>query len=65
VPDRAATPALLERAGELGLERIPFTVDDPARAAELVALGAEGIFTNRPAVMRAVVGPPGPVHSAA
>lgn len=59
-------------AGPLRLDRAPFiakchslglridfwTIDDPAEAARLIALGADGIMTNDPRTLRSVVHPP-------
>jgi glycerophosphoryl diester phosphodiesterase len=39
-------------ATELGLATTCWTVDDPQRAAELAALGAAGIISNRAAAVR-------------
>lgn len=36
-----------------------FTVDEPDDMRRLLDLGVDGLFTNRPDVMRALVGPPG------
>ena len=53
--DGFVTPALMAGARERGLAVYPWTVDDPARMAELVALGVDGIITNVPDVCAAVV----------
>lgn len=55
--DPLVDAALVARAHELGLAVNPWTVDDPARMAELVALGVDGIITNVVDVARATVGP--------
>jgi glycerophosphoryl diester phosphodiesterase len=44
---RTVTKAMLERANARGLRVIAWTVDDPARMRELIALGVHGITTNR------------------
>jgi glycerophosphoryl diester phosphodiesterase len=49
---RDVTRAFVADANERGLPVWVYTVDDPERGAELVALGVEGIITNRPAEMR-------------
>lgn len=46
---------LVDAAHGAGLEVNVWTVDDPARMAELVELGVDGICTNLPDVARAVV----------
>jgi len=50
-----AVPELFERAERAGLAVVPWTVDDPARAAELARLGAAGIITNRPRAVGAAI----------
>ncbi|MFN8018112.1 MAG: glycerophosphodiester phosphodiesterase [Acidimicrobiales bacterium] len=49
--------ALVAAAKAHGLEVNVWTVDDPDRMAQLVALGVDGICTNVPDVAREVVGP--------
>jgi glycerophosphoryl diester phosphodiesterase len=46
---------LVDRAHAAGLVVNTWTIDDPARMAELVALGVDGIVTNVPDVARVVV----------
>lgn len=62
VPDRVAaegggtwtpfhaelTPPRLTRAHALGLRVVPWTVNDPARMAELASWGVDGLITDRP-----------------
>jgi glycerophosphoryl diester phosphodiesterase len=43
-----------------GMQLIVWTVDDPAEMRRLLALGADGICTNRPELGRQVVGARGP-----
>ena len=50
--------ALVEVCRAAGLHVNVWTVDDPERMAELVALGVDGIVTNVPDVARAVVDAP-------
>lgn len=50
---------LVAAAKEHGLDVNVWTVDDPDRMAELVALGVDGLCTNVPDVARRVVGPVG------
>jgi len=45
-------PALVEAARERDIRLYAWTVDDPARARELVALGVDGLCTNRPDLIR-------------
>lgn len=47
--------ALVARCQALGLGINPWTVDDPERIVQLVALGVTGIITNTPAAARALL----------
>ena len=47
VHHRTVTPALLTRANAEGVRVIAWTVDNPKRMRELIALGVHGITTNR------------------
>ncbi len=49
---------LVERCGRSGLAVNTWTVDDPARARELAALGVHCVITNRPAVILEALTPP-------
>lgn len=53
--DMVSRPLLLA-CHRAGLKVYPWTVDAPARAAELVRLGCDGLFTNRPGRMSAALG---------
>ena len=53
--DRWVTRRGIALAGRLGLATTVYTVNDPARMAVLVALGVDGIFTDRPDLLRRVV----------
>ncbi len=53
--DGLVDAALMAAAGNAGLAVNVWTVDDPRRMAELVALGVDGIVTNAPDVARRVV----------
>ena len=46
--DRRVTARGLALARSFGLETLVYTVNEPARMRELAALGAGGIFTDRP-----------------
>jgi glycerophosphoryl diester phosphodiesterase len=48
----------LAAARALGLETAVYTVNEPARMLELRLLGADAIFTDRPALARQVFRPP-------
>jgi glycerophosphoryl diester phosphodiesterase len=49
------TPALVHAAHEDGLPVIPWTVNDATTARRLLELGVDGICTDRPDLVRAVV----------
>jgi glycerophosphoryl diester phosphodiesterase len=49
------TPALVDQAHARCLDVHPYTVNDPVRMAELVEAGVDGIFTDRPDVLLAVI----------
>jgi glycerophosphoryl diester phosphodiesterase len=51
--DGRLTARGLGRARSLGLATTVYTVNEAARMRELVALGVDGIFTDRPDVLRA------------
>jgi glycerophosphoryl diester phosphodiesterase len=46
----------LARARAAGLRRLVYTVNDETRLRELVAAGVDGIFTDHPRALRAIVG---------
>jgi glycerophosphoryl diester phosphodiesterase len=50
-----ATAELVERAHGAGLAVIPYVVDDEATMRHLVGLGADGLITNRPDLLRDVL----------
>ena len=50
-----ATAAMVDQAHAAGLAVIPYTVDDPATMRHLVRLGVDGLITNRPDLLRAVL----------
>ena len=50
-----ATGELVDRAHEVGLQVIPYVVDDPPTMAALVRLGVDGLITNYPDRLRAVL----------
>lgn len=45
---------LIERAHSLGMEVYYWTIDDPAEMRELIELGADGLFTSRPDLFKAL-----------
>jgi glycerophosphoryl diester phosphodiesterase len=45
------SPRLAEVTAELGVELIAWTVDDPARIGELLAIGVDGIVSNDPRLL--------------
>ena len=53
--DGLVDESLLAAAKANGLEVNVWTVDDPDRMAQLIALGVDGLCTNVPDVARAVV----------
>ena len=58
--DRRVTRRGLAKARALGLAATVYTVNDPARMRELAALGVDGIFSDRPDLLRrALAAPPG------
>ncbi|MBA2543883.1 MAG: hypothetical protein H0V17_29835 [Deltaproteobacteria bacterium] len=50
-------PTFIAKCHSVGLRVDFWTIDDPAEAARLIALGADGIMTNDPAAIRPVVHP--------
>lgn len=52
---RNLTPALATEAKALGLKLVPWTVNDPAQMARLIDLGVDGIITDYPDRLRAVL----------
>lgn len=50
--DAVAKPKRIRLARSLGLASFVFTVNEPARMRELAELGVDGIFTDRPALLR-------------
>ena len=53
--DRTASPGRLALATSLGLATTVFTVNEPARMRELASLGVDGIFSDRPGLLRDVL----------
>lgn len=58
--DPAVTPELIARAHDAGVAVNVWTVDDPARMAQLAEWGVDGICTNDPALLLRVLGRPSP-----
>jgi glycerophosphoryl diester phosphodiesterase len=54
-PVPIVTPAFVAHCHEVGLQVHVWTIDDPAVMGELVAMGVDGIMTDRPAVLRGVL----------
>lgn len=52
---RNLTPALAAEARALGLKLLPWTVNEPAAMARLIDLGVDGIITDYPDRLRAVM----------
>lgn len=50
-----ANGELVDRAHDVGLQVIPYVVDDPPTMAALVRLGVDGLITNYPDRLRAVL----------
>ena len=50
--DARVTARGVAKARELGLRALVYTVNEPARLLELQALGADGVFTDRPGLAR-------------
>jgi glycerophosphoryl diester phosphodiesterase len=50
-----ASGELIDRAHDVGLQVIPYVVDDPPTMAALVRLGVDGLITNRPERLRRVL----------
>lgn len=55
--DQRVTARGIERARRLGLRTTVYTVNDAHRMRMLVALGVDGIFTDRPELARATLTP--------
>lgn len=53
--DARVTTRGLARASDMGLRRLVYTVNDEPRMQELAELGVDGIFTDRPAALRAAL----------
>lgn len=53
--NRAARPGRLALARSLGLATTVFTVNEPGRMRELAFLGVDGIFSDRPGLLRDVL----------
>jgi glycerophosphoryl diester phosphodiesterase len=49
------TPRFLEKAHQAGLEVHVWTIDEPAEMRRLLDLGADGIMTDRPELLRDVL----------
>jgi glycerophosphoryl diester phosphodiesterase len=49
------TAEMVAEAHAAGLDVIPYTVDDPGVMRDLIESGVDGLITNRPDVLRAVL----------
>jgi glycerophosphoryl diester phosphodiesterase len=56
--DRRVTRRGLHKARALGLVTTVYTVNDPVRMRELAALGVDGIFSDRPDLLRRALAAP-------
>jgi glycerophosphoryl diester phosphodiesterase len=54
-PEDLLTQEILDRAHRLGLKVHPWTVNDPVRMQELIELGVDGIITDDPAALEALL----------
>jgi len=52
---RLVTPAAVERAHQIGVPVLAWTVDDPEDVARVVAAGVDGVITNDPATLVATL----------
>jgi glycerophosphoryl diester phosphodiesterase len=50
--DGIVTAELLRTARTAALRVVPWTINDPARMRELIALGVDGLTTDEPALAR-------------
>jgi glycerophosphoryl diester phosphodiesterase len=50
-------PSFVQQTGRAGIKLYVWTLDDPARARELIAAGIDGIATNRPGWLRPRLAP--------
>ena len=57
---RLITPRLMAAAQDAGVELIAWTVDDPARIAQLAEMGVSGICSNDPRLFDAAAATPAP-----
>lgn len=56
-PDyRSITPDLLAEAHRLGIRVYPWTVDDRNDMLRLLGMGVDGIITNRPDILKSLIG---------
>lgn len=49
--ERLISPGVVAASGEIGIELIAWTVDDPARIAALRSIGVDGICSNDPRLL--------------
>lgn len=53
------TPEMIEAAHRTGMLVIPWTVNDPATMEHLIGIGVDGLITDRPDMLRRVLGEQG------
>ena len=52
---KEVTPEVIQEAHSLGMRVTPYTVNDAEQMRALIAMGVDGIITDRPATLRAVM----------
>lgn len=52
---KEVTAQVIEQAHALGMRVVPYTVNDPVQMRAMIAMGVDGLTTDRPATLRAVM----------